>query len=157
METTIKTTRTQSLSTIEIDGNKYSKVAERLKFLANNFIYEITTEEQFFEDVKMWKVKATLTIHEDGKALKYTGTATEKIGSNDINLTSALENCETSAVGRACGMAGIGIQDDVASADEMNGVKVKKEIAVDERLIEKKEATKNAEKDVLNKLKNKAK
>lgn len=157
MEKTIKVSRTKSLSTIELDGNKYSKVAERLKFLANNFIYEITTEEQFFEDVKMWKVKATLIIHEDGKALKYTGTATEKIGSNEINLTSALENCETSAVGRACGMAGIGIQDDVASADEIQGIPRKNEAVVGEKIQKAKQDSKAVEKDVLNKLKNNSK
>lgn len=150
-----KVSRTATLPTMEIEGGQYSKVAERIKFLANNFVYEIQTSEEFFADVKMWKVKATLTIHEDGRSLKYTGTATEKIGSNEVNLTSALENCETSAVGRACAMAGIGVTDNVGSADETEGVGRKKEVAVDDKLVEKKQATKNAEKDVLNKLNSK--
>ena len=41
------------------------------------------------------------------------------VGSSQINKTSALENCETSAVGRALGMLGIGIDGSIASADEV--------------------------------------
>ena len=48
-----------------------------------------------------------------------TGHAFEKDGSSFINKTSYLENAETSCVGRALGMAGFGIDADVASADEV--------------------------------------
>lgn len=48
-----------------------------------------------------------------------TGTAYEKEGSSFINSTSYIENCETSAVGRALGMAGFGIDTSVASAEEV--------------------------------------
>jgi hypothetical protein len=37
-----------------------------------------------------------------------------------VNKTSALENAETSAVGRACAFAGIGVIDSIASADEVH-------------------------------------
>ncbi|MCI8470368.1 MAG: hypothetical protein HFJ35_02590 [Clostridia bacterium] len=47
------------------------------------------------------------------------GTAYEKEGSSFINKTSYIENCETSAVGRALGMAGFGIDTSVASAEEV--------------------------------------
>lgn len=46
------------------------------------------------------------------------GTAYEKEGSTYINKTSYIENCETSSVGRALGMAGFG-NTSVASADEV--------------------------------------
>ena len=36
-----------------------------------------------------------------------------------MNATSYIENCETSAVGRALGMLGIGSTDSIASADEV--------------------------------------
>lgn len=49
-----------------------------------------------------------------------TGTAYEKENSSFINKTSYIENCETSAVGRALGMAGFGIDTSVASAEEVN-------------------------------------
>lgn len=50
-----------------------------------------------------------------------TGYAQETVSKNqNINRTSMLENCETSAVGRALGFVGIGSVDSIASADEMN-------------------------------------
>ncbi len=47
------------------------------------------------------------------------GHAYEKENSSFINKTSYIENCETSAVGRALGMAGFGIDTSVASAEEV--------------------------------------
>lgn len=50
-----------------------------------------------------------------------TGYAQETVSKNpNINRTSMLENCETSAVGRALGFLGIGSVESIASADEMN-------------------------------------
>lgn len=48
-----------------------------------------------------------------------TGTAYEKEGAGFVNKTSYIENCETSAVGRALGMAGFGIDTSVASYEEV--------------------------------------
>jgi hypothetical protein len=56
---------------------------------------------------------------EYGRIVLATGTAYEKEGSTFINKTSYIENCETSAVGRALGMAGFGIDISVASAEEV--------------------------------------
>lgn len=53
-----------------------------------------------------------------------TGTAVEKDGSSYINKTSFVENCETSAVGRALGFAGFGIDTAVASADEVQNAEL---------------------------------
>lgn len=56
----------------------------------------------------------------DGEALIATGHAFENPGKNtNINKFSALENCETSAVGRALGFLGIGATDSIASLDEL--------------------------------------
>jgi len=52
--------------------------------------------------------------------LKATGHAYEILGSTYINKTSFIENCETSANGRALGNLGIGIDTSIASADEVN-------------------------------------
>ena len=54
----------------------------------------------------------------EGKNLAI-GTAYEKEGSSFINKTSYIEKCETSAVGRALGMAGFGIDTSIASAEEV--------------------------------------
>ena len=60
------------------------------------------------------------TYTADGSMLIFgTGTAYEKESSSFINSTSYIENCETSAVGRALGMAGFGIDTSVASYEEV--------------------------------------
>lgn len=50
-----------------------------------------------------------------------TGHAFEVRTSGPVNKTSYLENCETSAVGRALGFLGIGSNGSIASADEVQG------------------------------------
>ena len=67
-----------------------------------------------------------------------TGTAYEKEGSTFINKTSYIENAETSAVGRALGFCGFGIDTSVASYEEVtnainNQPKEKSEKKADER------------------------
>ena len=49
-----------------------------------------------------------------------TGTAQEKEGSSNINKTSYIENCETSAWGRALGNLGINLDYGIATAEEVN-------------------------------------
>ena len=62
-------------------------------------------------------IKAT-AMNEAG-AILGTGHAYEKENSTFINKTSYIENAETSAVGRALGMIGIGIDTSVASYEEV--------------------------------------
>lgn len=58
------------------------------------------------------------------------GHAYEKEGSSYINQTSALENCETSAVGRALAIMGFEIKKSVASREEVaNAMKQQEEAA----------------------------
>ena len=110
------------MKTVNIKGKEYIPVNERLKYLAANFIYSINTDYQYFQEQKMWVVKATLCITNGNQLTTFTGLAQEIESSNykDVNHTSALENAETSAVGRACAMAGIGIDTGIASADEVS-------------------------------------
>lgn len=107
------------MKTINIKGKDYVMVHERIKSIAKKDPfqneYSIETDYQFYPEFKMWVVKARLEL----KGNIYTGLAQEIIDDGYINATSALENCETSAVGRAFGMAGIGIDTGFASADEM--------------------------------------
>lgn len=109
------------MNTVKIKGKDYIPVSERLKYLASNFQYSLDTNYVYFPERKMWVVKAILTIY-DGQVKTYSGLAQEIESSNykEVNHTSALENAETSAVGRACAMAGIGIDTGIASADEVN-------------------------------------
>lgn len=55
----------------------------------------------------------------DGDRLLATGHAFELQNSSMVNKTSYVENCETSAVGRALGMLGIGATESLSSADEV--------------------------------------
>ena len=60
--------------------------------------------------------------------IKSTGYAYEKEGSTFINKTSFIENAETSAVGRALGFLGIGIDAAIASADEVQNAQLNQSI-----------------------------
>lgn len=76
----------------------------------------ITTEIISLENGVVTMVAKVL----DGEGrLIATGMAQEKESSSYINKTSFIENCETSAVGRALGFAGIGIDGSMASAEEV--------------------------------------
>lgn len=59
------------------------------------------------------------TIHDENGTILATGTAYEKESVGFINKTSYIENCETSAVGRALANLGIGSAASLASAEEM--------------------------------------
>lgn len=107
----------ESLKTIEFKGKGYAQVNERVKafrMICPNGA--ITTEIVDLSDGVV-TMKSTI-IDEDGTILA-TGYAQEKESASYINKTSFIENCETSAVGRALGFAGIGIDGSMCSADEL--------------------------------------
>lgn len=107
---------------VTIKGKQYIPVSERIKFIADNFNYSIETDYQYFAERKMWVVQATLQIKKGDDWYSYSGLAQEIESGNykDVNFTSALENAETSAIGRCCAFAGIGIDGGIASADEVS-------------------------------------
>ena len=102
---------------VKIHGREYATVAERITALhaATKGSYTIVTEIVRWED-EIVVMRATLTIPECGS---YTGHSYEREGSTQINKTSALENCETSAIGRALAAAGYG-GSEYASANEVS-------------------------------------
>ena len=105
------------LKTIDVKGKNYVQVNERVKALrmiCPNA--SITTDIVSMKDGVV-TMKATVS-DENGNVLG-TGFAQEKETSSYINKTSYIENCETSAVGRALGFAGIGIDGSMASAEEV--------------------------------------
>lgn len=102
---------------VNIHGKEYKTVAERIGEL-NDLNYSLNTELVSWEK-NVVIMKATLTITgDDGDVNTYTGHAYEHEGSSQINKTSALENCETSAIGRALAAAGFG-GTEYASANEV--------------------------------------
>lgn len=107
------------LEGIDQKGKNYVMVNTRVKaFREIEPAGSITTEFILMDfDKGVAVCKATIT--DDQGEILATGTAYEKEGSNFVNKTSFIENCETSAVGRALGFLGIGIDDSMASADEV--------------------------------------
>jgi hypothetical protein len=68
-------------------------------------------------------IKAYIYRDQDDKR-PCTGHAMEKAGSTFINKTSHIENCETSAVGRALAMMGYEIKKSVASREEVENARL---------------------------------
>lgn len=107
----------ECLKTIDVKGKNYVQVNERVKALRMICPMATISTEIVSMDDGVVTMKATVS-DENGKILG-TGFAQEKETSSYINKTSYIENCETSAVGRALGFAGIGIDGSMASAEEV--------------------------------------
>lgn len=102
-----------------IQGKSYTEVNERIKAFRMVFPDGFITTEMKSNESGVCIFVATVGYRDNGDHILGTGTAYEKEGSTFINKTSYIENCETSAVGRALGMAGFGIDTSVASAEEV--------------------------------------
>ena len=110
-----------AIRTTNIKGKEYAEVNQRVKAFRTLYPEGFIITEILCREGGLCIIKATVGHYADGKSvILATGTAYEKEGSSQINRTSYIENCETSAVGRALGMAGFGIDTSIASADEMN-------------------------------------
>jgi len=70
-------------------------------------------------------VKADLYRGDDLQTVWTTGLAEETVQGRGVNATSALENCETSAIGRALANAGYATKGKRASREEMSKVAAK--------------------------------
>ena len=113
---------TPKFKTVNIKGTEYVTVNERVKYFRNKYPNFSLTSEITHLNENGVVVRASIK-NRDGFELA-TGIAHETKGSSFINKTSFIENCETSAWGRALGNLGIGIDDSVASADEVaNAIK----------------------------------
>lgn len=107
----------ERVNKIEVKGKNYTCVAARISaFRELCPMGTITTEILNLADGVV--TMKTTVADENGKVLA-TGMAQEKETSSYINKTSYIENCETSAVGRALGMLGIGSDEQMASAEEV--------------------------------------
>lgn len=105
------------MKSISIKGKDYIPVNERVKEFRAKYPDLRVLSEIVSLDENSVVMKATV-VDMEGHALA-TGYAQEDRNASNINKTSYVENCETSAVGRALGMFGIGIDASMASADEV--------------------------------------
>ena len=111
----------KKMKTINIHGKQYVEVNERIKHFRENFKDWSLTSEVIDLSEDRCVIKASVTNEKD-KVIA-TGIAYEMHGSSFINKTSFVENCETSAWGRALGNLGIGIETSIASAEEIKNAK----------------------------------
>lgn len=107
----------ERLASIPVKGKNYVQVNERIKGFRElcpdgSICTEIVSLENGVVTMR------AIVSDETGRVLG-TGFAQEKETSSYINKTSFIENCETSAVGRALGMLGIGIDASMASTEEV--------------------------------------
>lgn len=107
----------EGIRTTDIKGKSYAEVNQRIK--AFRLVHPsgcITAEIVSMEN---GAVTMKASVFDEQNHLLGTGFAQEKENSSFINKTSYIENCETSAIGRALGMCGYGVDVSVASAEEV--------------------------------------
>lgn len=103
-----------------INGKYYTKVSKRLQILRQKLGFNFRIETSLLHlDQNTVVAKAVISIFRDGLWFDVSsGHAEEVRASSEINKYAAVENAETSAIGRA--LAGIGLSgDEYASLEEM--------------------------------------
>lgn len=101
-------------------GKIYTQVVHRMEAFRQVFGIEFGVDTQILVDDGQRVVVKAIITNENGIVIG-SGMAEEIRGAGHVNKTSALENCETSAVGRA--LASIGLSGgEYASANEIEAV-----------------------------------
>lgn len=110
----------QAPRVVDIKGRQYETVASRV--------------ERFRQDHPDWTIETSIVtldadqvvmkaaILDTGARLIATGHSQEFRASSQINKTSALENCETSAIGRALAAFGIGGSEFATANEVLNAI-----------------------------------
>ncbi len=123
-----------SNGTISIHGREYKTVALRVQEFRESFPlssgWSLRSEIIALDADKV--VMRALVVSPDDKIVG-TGYAEEYRNASKINATSALENCETSALGRALAACGYG-GSEYASANEVQGAIATQEAMAAERV-----------------------
>lgn len=118
-------TANEEIKTTDIKGKDYASVNERIK--AFRKVYPTGKIHTSIEEIKDGYVRIKAVVSDEQDRVIATGTASEELTGDErkdrINETSMVENCETSAVGRALGFAGFGVDIAVASAEDMKKAK----------------------------------
>ena len=104
------------INTMKIGNKDYATVNERVK--AFRKVYPNGTVETEIEELTENTARIKATIRDEKGDVIATGRASE-IKKGMVNSTSMIENCETSAVGRALGFAGFGIDNSIASGEDV--------------------------------------
>jgi|TARA_R110001632_G_scaffold155888_1_gene274185 hypothetical protein len=119
--------------TINIHGKQYVEVSEKIKYFRKEYKGWSLTSDFVELTEKRCVIKSSIK-NPDGYEIA-TGVAYETEGSTFINKTSFIENCETSANGRALSNFGIGIDTGIASADEVRNAIDQKTPSLKEKVV----------------------
>ena len=117
---------------VSIRGKMYAMVNTRVKIFRKHFASESRIKtEMIHNDLEKVSMKATVFIKDNGEWVELgNGHAEEFRADSNVNKNSAVENCETSAIGRAlasCGLSG----DEYASSFEVENAMNQKPAAPD--------------------------
>lgn len=115
------------IRTMSIKGKEYAEVNQRVLAFWELFPEGRIRTEVLEDTGTRCTVVASVFRSPEEEWPAATGTAYEERKGSSINSTSYLENCETSAVGRALGMLGIGATEALASAEEVAGAMAQQE------------------------------
>ena len=118
----------EGLATVELKGSKkYVMVPERVKAFRKLYPEGFINTEIISHDgtVVLMQAKAGYYKENGEPVVLGTGMAQEVKGRGMVNGTSYIENCETSAVGRALGFLALGVDGGgICSAEELvNAIK----------------------------------
>jgi hypothetical protein len=110
----------KNFKTVNIKGKEYVPVNERIKHFRTDKNYDgYSLESEIIELTDAIITIKAIVKNAEGRVIA-TGFANESKNDGYINKTSYIENCETSAWGRALSNLGIGIDVSIASSDETN-------------------------------------
>lgn len=107
----------KSKGVVDIKGRAYKLIVARVQEFNEKHPDWGMQSEVIFHDAERVIVRVTITDPE-GRVMG-SGLAEEDRGASRINATSAMENCETSAFGRALASIGLGGDVAYASAEEV--------------------------------------
>ena len=106
----------------DVRGKNYAEVAQRVqafrKLIPGGFILTDIISNK--DGVVYMKSEAGYYAEDGRRVILSTGHAFERQDASNINKTSYIENCETSAIGRCLGFIGLGSEKSIASAEEVN-------------------------------------
>lgn len=116
--------KTLQSKAIELEGengkkSKYILVADRVAYFNEQHTKGSIRTERLKDESGIEIIKATIVPDISVPERYFTGHSQADKSNGEINKYSALENAETSAIGRALGFMGIGIVNGLASLDEI--------------------------------------
>ena len=123
--------------TTNIRGKQYVEVNERIKFFRQEDRFKDWTIATEFPIIDAEVCVCKATIADTQGRVVANGHAHEERAASNINKTSFVENCETSAIGRALAMLGIGIDTSIASANEVEEAIAKQQAIVENPHVQK--------------------